>query len=27
VSMGFPSEEIEEKWKVSEKEFLSINFN
>ncbi len=27
VSMGFPSEEIEEKWKVSEKEFMSINFN
>lgn len=27
VSMGFSSKEIEEKWKVSEKEFMSINFN
>jgi len=27
VSMGFSSKEIEEKWKISEKEFMSINFN
>ena len=27
VSMGFPAKEIEEKWKVSENEFMKINFN
>jgi hypothetical protein len=27
VSMGFSSDDIEDKWKVSEDEFMSINFN
>lgn len=27
VSMGFSSNEIEERWKISEDEFLSIDFN
>jgi hypothetical protein len=27
VSMGFSSNDIEEKWKVSENEFMKINFN
>ena len=27
VSMGFSSNDIEEKWKVSENEFMEINFN